>query len=467
MSSSKLPERASLDYLRKLAKDRLRQLRQADSRAKLATALLTVAREHGFSSWRALKAEVELRQAKSTAGFFEACAEGDVETLRGLLPQDPDLVRASDRDRRHDGWTGLHAAAERGHVDAVRLLLAHGADPNAREAGDNAYALHFAAGYGQLAAVRALLDAGADVHGIGDLHEAEVIGWATALSSPSDVRRDVLALLLERGARHHIFSAIAVGDPDLIQKLVEQNPEALDRRMSRFEQAQTPLHFAISRNRPDILDLLIGLGADLEAEDGNGHTALAVAILRNDQAAMSRLHAAGAKLPKPVDSSGFRASMSEMADSIKKGVPMLSVPDIAATLDWYASIGFKELGRYEDGGLVNWGMMSFGNAELMLRSGGVSSPHEVSLWFYTDKVDAIYRVLKSRQLEAAQAALADAAGGNDGFEFVEDLYDPFYGGRQFSIRDPNGYTLIFLQPAQRLRPGRTKAYNALQSRKES
>jgi hypothetical protein len=38
MSNSKLPERASLEYLKKLAKDRLRDLRRADPRAKLATA---------------------------------------------------------------------------------------------------------------------------------------------------------------------------------------------------------------------------------------------------------------------------------------------------------------------------------------------------------------------------------------------------------------------------------------------
>jgi uncharacterized glyoxalase superfamily protein PhnB len=297
--------------------------------------------------------------------------------------------------------------------------------------------------------MRALLDAGGDVHGIGDVHDADVIGWATALGSRSGIRWEMLALLLERGARHHIFSAIAVGDLDLIQKLVEQNPAALDRRMSRFEQGQTPLHFAISRNRYDILDLLIGLGADLEAEDKNGHTALAVAMLRGDRAAMSRLRAAGASQPEPIDSSSFRASMARLADSIKKGVPMISVPDVAATLDWYASIGFKELRRYEDDGLVNFGMVSFGKAELMLRSGAEPGSHDVSLWLYTDKVDDIYQLLKSRQLEAARAAPADDAGGQEGIEFVEDLYDPFYGGRQFSIRDLNGYTLIFLQPAKR------------------
>jgi hypothetical protein len=228
---------------------------------------------------------------------------------------------------------------------------------------------------------------------------------------------------------------------------VEQNPEMLDRRMSRFEQGQTPLHFAMSRKRYDILDLLVELGADLEAEDTNGRTALAVAMLGGDREAMSRLHAAGAKQPKPIDTSNFGARMARMAASIKKGVPMIHVPDVARTLDWYASIGFKELGRYEEDGLVNFGMVSFGKAELMLNMHGRPGPHDVSLWFYTDQVDNLYQLLRSRQLEAAQAALGGEPGDHDGIDFVEDINDPFYGGREFGIRDLNGYTLYFLQPA--------------------
>lgn len=443
MSSSNLPERPSLEYLKKLAKDRLRELRQADPRAKLAGALLAVARDHGFPSWRALKAEVERRQTETVDHFFAACAEGDVETLRGLLRNDPSLVRATRADRF--GGTGLHVAARRGHVDTVRLLLEHGADPNARDTGDNASPLHFAAGYGHVETARALLDAGGDVHGVGDVHEAEVVGWATALGAPEDPRWEVLPLLLERGARHHIFSAIAVGDLDLIRRLVEQDPGTLDRRMSRFERRQTPLHFALSRGRHDVLDLLIELGADLEAEDGHGQTALAVAMLRGERAAMSRLDAAGARRPRSIGVPGLRASMAERASSVKKGVPMISVPDIARTLDWYASIGFQEIARYEEDGIVNFGMVSFGRAELMLRIGGKPGLDTLSLWLYVDEIEGLYRLLKSRQMEAAQRALAESAGDDRGIEFVEDLYEPFYGGRQFSVRDLNGYTLVFLQ----------------------
>jgi ankyrin repeat protein len=100
------------------------------------------------------------------------------------------------------------------------------------------------------------------------------------------VTRELVALLLERDAHHHIFSGICVGDLDLIRTLVEQNPELLDRRLSRFEQGLTPLHFAMRRKRYDILDLLIELGADIEAQDKSGQTALAVSprIDRTDRA---------------------------------------------------------------------------------------------------------------------------------------------------------------------------------------
>ena len=451
MSNSKLPERASLEYLKKLAKDRLQELRQADPHTKLATALLAVAQDHGFSSWRALKAEIEQRQTNNVALFFEACAKGDVELLRGLLLNDPGLVRVGNPDAPHRGWTGLHSAAQGGHLDAVRLLLQHGADPNLREAGDNTTALHWAAAGRHLETVRALLDAGGDVHGIGDVHELDVIGWATFFHPPGGARGDnpaVVSLLLERGARHHIFSAMSVGDLDLIQNLVEQNPEALDRRMSRFEQGQSPLHFALTAKRYDILQLLIELGADLEAVDQSGQTALTVAMLRGDREAMSRLHAAGAKQPKAIAPSNFSASMAEMAASVKKIVPMINVPDVGRTLLWYTSIGFKEIARYEDDGQVNFGMLSFGKAELMLNMHGKPGPHDVSLWFYTNQVDSLYQLLKSRQIAAAQATLSGEPDDGAGIEIVEDINDPFYGGRQFGIRDLNGYDLYFLQPAE-------------------
>jgi uncharacterized glyoxalase superfamily protein PhnB len=190
---------------------------------------------------------------------------------------------------------------------------------------------------------------------------------------------------------------------------------------------------------------LIELGADLEATDGTGQTPLAVAMLQGDQLAMKRLHAAGAQPPLTPSSSKFTASMVALAASISKIVPMLAVPDVAQALDWYTSIGFKEVARYEDDGLVNFGMVSFGGAELMLTMHGQRGRHDVTLWFYTNQVDALYQLLKSRQMAAAQASLTGEAAAEHAIEFEQDIEDMFYGARQFCVRDLNGYSLYFIQ----------------------
>jgi uncharacterized glyoxalase superfamily protein PhnB len=59
-------------------------------------------------------------------------------------------------------------------------------------------------------------------------------------------------------------------------------------------------------------------------------------------------------------------------------------------------------------------------------------------------VDALYEVLKSRRIVAAQAELDGATSDQTGIEFERDIEDMFYGARQFCIRDLNGYQLYFI-----------------------
>jgi ankyrin repeat protein len=454
MSKSQLPERASLEYLKKRAKERLLELRRRDPRATLAAAQLAIARDYGFPSWRALKAEIDRRRAPMLASFFSACQAGDLATLRDLLAREPRLVR----ERDSSGSTGLHRAVA--HLDAVRLLLEHGADPNARDAGDNAYPLHFAGGAGGVAVVRALLDAGADVHGEGDAHQLGVIGWATCFGPA--IPRDVLALLLERGARHHIFSAIACSDLEAIRQVAADDPAALSRRLSRTENRQTALHYVIAP--PDgllgggfrtgvhyaMLDLLIELGAAIEAEDDKGRTPLAVAMLRGDEQAMRRLKAAGAKEPRPRAGSGFEGRMSALTGSVHRVEPMIRVPNVRQTVEWYGAIGFELEGAHEIDTDAAWAGMSLGGAYLMFVPRG--TPHaerEVTLWFMTDRIDDLYDTMKQRQLERATAILAGATPEIPEARFTGDIHDTFYGQREFSILDLNGYELNFAQPLKR------------------
>src|SRR6185503_6608928 len=178
---------------------------------------------------------------------------------------------------------------------------------------------------------RMLLDAGADAQGAGDLHELDAIGWATYYTADEhtgpDDDGDVVALLLARGARHHIYSALSIGDATLVRKVVRDNPKALDRRMSHFEGRRTPLHFAIWRKRYDLLDLLIELGANLEARDEQGRTPMVEAMLASDRDAMTRLHKAGARIPKYKKVGDVASAVRKLAKTAYTTITMLGVVD--------------------------------------------------------------------------------------------------------------------------------------------
>jgi ankyrin repeat protein len=75
--------------------------------------------------------------------FVHAVKQGNLEEVKALLRDNPDLVFCKD----NDAWGPLHWAAASGHKDVAELLLANGADVNAKDS--NGWTpLHFAAAYG-------------------------------------------------------------------------------------------------------------------------------------------------------------------------------------------------------------------------------------------------------------------------------------------------------------------------------
>ena len=287
-ASPSLPDAANLDWLRKQAKRRLRELRQANPEAKLADAQFDLAKEYGFASWRALKAHVDSLTVEGQ--LFDAARKGDVDILAALLDKHPNKLHA--REKPYE-WSLLHAAAHTGQLAAVSLLLKRGLDVNTREKGDNTYAMHWAAAAGHVDVVRRLADAGGDVIGRGDDHELEVIGWATCWDGSDDApHRAIVDLLISRGARHHIFSAIAMNLADEVRRLIAEDPSTLNSRMSRNENHRMPLHFAVLRNRPEMVSLLIDLGADPLAVDGSGQSAAMYATAPDtDRRVMEKIRA--------------------------------------------------------------------------------------------------------------------------------------------------------------------------------
>ena len=100
-----------------------------------------------------------------------AARTGDAAAIRQLAASGADLDASSataiavvfpDFDHRH--WTALQHAVQKQHVDAVRVLLEWGADPDAVEPGAINTPLFIASSHNHPAIVRLLLDAGADVN---------------------------------------------------------------------------------------------------------------------------------------------------------------------------------------------------------------------------------------------------------------------------------------------------------------
>jgi ankyrin repeat protein len=271
--ASPLPETPNLEWLRKRARHRLEELRKSNSDAQLADAQFDLAKQYGFPSWRALKSHVD--SLTIDGQLFDAARKGDVKRLAALLDQHPDKLYARNKPYEH---TLLHLAAHNGQLNAVDFLLKRGIDPNTREKGDNTSPMHWAAAAGHLDVVRRLADAGGDVHGEGDDHALGMIGWATAWEGCDDAAHRAIAdFLISRGAHHHIYSAMSIGDEDEVRDIVAADPSQLERQQSHNENFRRPLHFAVHANLRRMVSLLIELGADPLGTDASGQLAVAYA----------------------------------------------------------------------------------------------------------------------------------------------------------------------------------------------
>ena len=118
-----------------------------------------------------------------------------------------------------------------------------------------------------------------------------------------------------------------------------------------------------------------------------------------------------------------------MSAKFERLTPMLNVTDVAASIEWYVSIGFEVLNKYEEDGVSNWAYLRCGGADIMVNRRDL--PREASLggnlYIYVVDVDALWAALKDRVTVS------------------EPLADQFYGMRDFWIEDPDGYILGFGQ----------------------
>lgn len=170
---------------------------------------------------RALVAAI--RERLDTLDAPEAAALGELDRLALLLDADPSLVDA----RTPDGFSLLHLAAFFAGADAVRLLLARGAEVDARGIGwMTGTALHSAVSARDGDAVRALLGADAEIDarqqgGYTPLHGAAHNGDAAIARMLLDAGADP-SLTNDEGKDTRAY-AMEGGDPATVA-LVNESP---------------------------------------------------------------------------------------------------------------------------------------------------------------------------------------------------------------------------------------------------
>ena len=213
-----------------------------------------------------------------TEDFFRAIRANELNTLRKLAAS-KEAVNAGDGHRT----TPLIYAALYGNADSVRLLLAAGADVNAR---NDQELTALIAGACNPAIARLLVDRGADVNAQSKKGRTPLLVAAGCPGSLATMR-----LLLEKGARVDLADVTKT----------------------------TPLMAAAAQTTHENVELLVARGADVNARDEAGLTPLMATTGLNDLAATRLLLSKGAQV-NVANTSGGKVRHGEIA--LKKLTPL-------------------------------------------------------------------------------------------------------------------------------------------------
>ena len=250
--SRRLPERPSLEQLRKQAKEHLDSLRAADPSVNLAAAQHALAREYGFDSWPKLVHHVESMQSANRMlqpadlksdqkllwspgrgtdvwALMQACATGDLETVRALVGRDPSLARS-----HYDYRKPLYFAVRENRVDVVRFLLEHDRNPLDLWVDDNPLEIARDRGYAEM----------------------------------EHLLSDTLETRFNASPRGEPIAA-ALRDHNLTQmrELLDAQPELIGKGDNGSNQ---PIHWATMTRQLDAIDELLRRGADIDARRMDG-----------------------------------------------------------------------------------------------------------------------------------------------------------------------------------------------------
>lgn len=203
--------------------------------------------------------------------LHEAAIAGATARLESLLAAGAD-VNAAD----HNDCTPLHYAAIYDHEDVATILVAHGADVNAKGHWNDDTPLHDAAEHGHAGVAKVLI-----AHG-GNVDARNEGGWTPLHTAARGGHVDIIELLLDHGAQVDLSGSwgetpllVAVDEDQLAAATVLVAHDAeVNVQGTKYRYATTPLHMAIWIADHDMVELLVTHGADVNLMDEDGYSPL-------------------------------------------------------------------------------------------------------------------------------------------------------------------------------------------------
>jgi ankyrin repeat protein len=200
----------------------------------------------------------------SSEKFIQSVKNGEVDSLRRWLDQDPTLVNT----QTEQGVSVVLLAMYYGQPDVAKLLVAKGASLNIFEA----------AATGQLAKVQELVASEPDLVNATANDGFQPLGLAAFFGQTA-----VVHFLLEQGAEVNVASknqqrvmplhaAVAGRHLEIAEALLMAGARVNARQAGNF----TPLHGAVENGQVETVKLLLGYGADVRAISDTGQTAIEI-----------------------------------------------------------------------------------------------------------------------------------------------------------------------------------------------
>jgi len=302
-----------------------------------------------------LPAPVRAEEPPAPAPRMRDCMRVDEETGETIDPEtEEEIGRYLDCLGQNVKGPWLVTVAERGDAAEVKKLLAHHADPNWFDRGNQETALIAAARNGHVAIVRALLAHGASVNvdGVNETALQAAATWGHV---------EVVDLLLARGAdvegrgsprdirETPLQAAAGAGRADIVARLIAHGADVKARCCQGNGYAL--LHFAARGGSAEVARLLIAHGAELDARALGGTTPLLEAARYRHSEVVRVLLDAGADLHltrrvwRDEEESPLQVSVRGLADghSTQDPVSMKALLAKGAQLEaWDAHAGLKQ-----------------------------------------------------------------------------------------------------------------------------